>query len=127
MKEVHGTAKLTEGKYLTITTQAKRGKKMVPNVQTYLVEDVNPDPEVAYPAYSLTKGEFAAEDGQAVFVPSGDVWHVSVREWGAECDCPHRTFNPNAPVCKHAKAMQAVGFDGDTLGEVQGNVPELFG
>lgn len=104
---------------LTIKTKAKRGKKMVDNVQTYLVEDSRPDTRVADPAYSLTKGmliplsmeEAIATGGEThKWVASGDVWHVSVNEWGPECDCPHRTFNPDSPLCKHARAMKAVGL-----------------
>ena len=30
------------------------------------------------------------------------------------------------PVQNLISAMQATGFDGDTLGEVSGNIPELF-
>jgi hypothetical protein len=118
-KEVHGSARLSEdGKYLTITVQAKRGAKYIENKQVYLVEDVNPHPNVANPAYSLTKGTltktFEVDDaGHEVevteFVPTSEVWHVSVGPWGPDCDCPHRTFNPNSPICKHGKAMVAVG------------------
>lgn len=127
-REVHGSARLSPcGNYLTVTTMSKRGKKMVPNVVTYKIEDVRPDPRVADPAYSLTKGTMVGRDVPAVrcvegtnhaipfvdtiqeFIPSGEVWHVSVGQYGPACDCPHATYNPNSPLCKHAKAMIAVG------------------
>lgn len=117
--EIHGKARLIQGKYLVITTPRKRGEKYVDVTSTYLVEDVCPDPRCADPAFSLTKGELRIvpcfdENGQAVddkrFEPTGEIWHVHVDEWGPSCDCPWRTFNPNSPVCKHAKAMQALGL-----------------
>lgn len=122
--EIRGKARLSDdGRFLTITTMAKKGSKYVENVQTYLVTDVRPDPRVAYPAYALAKGKIVqakelpiTEDKYAYsdteeFVLTGEVWHVSVNpKWGLDCDCPHRTFHPNAPACKHAKAAQAVGL-----------------
>lgn len=100
VKEPHGVARLTHGgKLLVVTTQAKRGKKLVPNVVAYAVTDAKPDPSVAFPVYALTK-----EDGT--------VWHVSVNEWGASCDCPHATFRGgNSRVqCKHIAAAMATGL-----------------
>ena len=120
MNTVHGVARL-DGDRLTITTSAKRGKKMVPNVQTYLVENLCPDERVANPAWKLTKGVFvkAACDMSAAalesgadeeFKPSGEVWTVSVGEYGPECSCPHATFRTNGAQCKHIGSAIAVGL-----------------
>ena len=112
--EVHGKARLSPcGKYLTITTKRKRGKKVEDNVCTYFVQDVCPDHSIANPAYSLSKGDLVVgDDGTATFTfsPGGEVWHVSVGAFGAACDCPRATFNPNSPLCKHAKSAKAVGL-----------------
>lgn len=93
---VTGSARLSEdGKTLTITTQPKRRKK--PLVVTYTVERLDPDPEVANPAFRLLK-----EDGE--------FYDVHVDEWGPMCSCPHATFrgaNSKVP-CKHVLALQAV-------------------
>lgn len=105
----HGKARLENG-ILTITTQPKGKKK--PLVRVYKVEDVRPDPRVAYPAYSLTKGRMEAvpaEDGGYEFVPDGEVWHVSVDKYGPMCDCPHRTYE-KTHRCKHISACVAVGL-----------------
>lgn len=93
-----GTARYKDG-ILTITTNAKRGKRIVKLTVVYTVEDVRPDHRVASPAYSLTK-----EDGE--------VYHVAFNEWGPTCSCAHATFrgaNSQVP-CKHCLAMQAVGL-----------------
>ena len=89
-----GTANYKNG-VLTITTR-RHGK---PFVVAYAVEDVRPDPRVASPAFSLTK-----EDGE--------VYHVSVNEWGPACSCPDATFRGHSleVPCKHCLAMAAVGL-----------------
>lgn len=98
VKQTHGKARYKDGT-LTITMTAKRGEKTVENVVTYTVKDIRPDPQVADPAYTLTK-----EDGE-----SYDVWH---NEWGPCCSCPHATFRGSNTkiVCKHVAACQAVGL-----------------
>jgi hypothetical protein len=98
MKQTHGKARYKDG-VLTITTQAKRGKKTVENVVTYKVLDIRPDPAVASPAYSLTK-----EDGE--------VYHCGSNQWGGFCDCPHNQFRlTNSDVdCKHLAACRATGL-----------------
>jgi len=97
-KPATGSARYSDGK-LTITTQAKRGKKTVPNVVVYTVEDVRPDPRVAYPAYALKKDD-------------GEVYHVAVDKFGPTCSCPHATFRgqESRVPCKHVLAMIAVGL-----------------
>lgn len=138
MKEIHGTARISEDRrILTIITPAKRGKKIVENKQTYLVEDVRPDPRVCSPAFKLTKGNVftnaadmtpaGLESGaKEELIPSenGEVWHVQQNEYGVMCDCPHATFrgaNSREP-CKHTKAMIAVGFfPGERIHEVIGS------
>ncbi len=84
---------------LTITTLVKRGKKMVPLVVVYKVANLNPDPQVAYPAFRLTKAD-------------GEFYDVHVNEYGPACSCAHATFrgaNSKIP-CKHCLAMSAVGL-----------------
>ena len=98
--EPHGTARLEDGgKKLVITTMARRGKKFVPNVQTYTVEDVRPDPAVCSPAFSLTK-------------ETGEVYHIFSNEFGNGCDCPHYTFrgSNSKAGCKHVLAAVATGL-----------------
>lgn len=56
--EPHGRASL-KGDLLTITTQAKRGPKLVENRQYYRVVDLRPDKRVAHPAFALQKMELA--------------------------------------------------------------------
>ena len=111
-QEVHGKARLSPcGKYLTITTQRKRGKKVEDYVCTYFVQDCCPDHAVANPAYSLAKGELVVgEDGAATFTfsPGGEVWHVHVGAYGTDCSCPAKTFGQ--PACKHVRAAKAVGL-----------------
>lgn len=105
---VHGVARLSDdGQTLTITTKAKRtrkvkGQKVVDykdHVRTYTIQDTRPDPRVASPAFALTN-----EDG--------DVYHVSVNEFGPACDCPDGHFRRenDREKCKHVKALQAVGL-----------------
>lgn len=93
-----GTARLKDGK-LTITTQRKRGKGLVPLVVTYAVADSKPDPRVANPAFILTK-----ENGQA--------YHVSLSEFGVRCDCVDGEIRERrgTGLCKHAKALAACGL-----------------
>lgn len=98
--EPHGMARLEDGgKKLVITTMARRGKTFVPNVQTYVVEDCRPDPEVCSPAFSLTK-------------ETGEVYHCGANEFGVFCDCPQANYRgANSRVmCKHCAGMCAVGL-----------------
>lgn len=117
MSKPTGTARLTkEGDqtFLTITTDAKRGKKTVHVKQVYLVENLYPDERVANPAFALKKGSMvqAACDLSAAalecgakeeFVLSGDVWHICVDEYGPRCDCPFATYRKSGEGvrCKH--------------------------
>ena len=97
-KPVHGSARYLDG-VLTITTQAKRGKKMVPHVVNYTVADLRPDPRVADPALSLTKAD-------------GEVYHVAIETFGPTCSCACATFrgsNSKVP-CKHILACQVTGL-----------------
>lgn len=119
---IHGTVKLSkDGRILTITTQAKRGAKMVDNVQNYLVEDSFPDVRVASPAFKLTKvmivaraSDMSAEalesGASAEIKPTGDVYHVHFDEWGVHCDCAHAVYRGknSREVCKHCLAIQKV-------------------
>lgn len=119
---IHGTVKLSkDGKILTITTQAKRGTKMVDNVQNYLVEDSCPDVRVASPAFKLTKviivaraSDMSAEaldsGASAEIQLTGKVYHVGFNEWGPFCDCAHATFrgSNSMAVCKHCLAIKTV-------------------
>lgn len=71
-KPATGSVRLS-GNILTITTQAKRGKKMVPLMVQYLVANLDPHPQVAYPAFSLTKGTLVkAACDDAAFFPRFD-------------------------------------------------------
>jgi hypothetical protein len=93
----NGSARLKDN-ILTVTVQRKRGKKTVPLVVTYKVEDANPDPRCAYPVYSLTKD-------------NGEVYHASVDTWGVRCDCVDGELREKrgSGICKHAAALMAVG------------------
>lgn len=119
-KQATGVTSYKDG-ILKIVTQAKRGKKFVPHTTYYLVEDARPDPAVASPAYSLTKGELvtaaafmsaaALESGASEeFVRSKEVYHVSFSEWGWRCDCPHGTYRGanSEACCKHTLAVSKV-------------------
>ena len=108
-----GIARL-DGKRLTITTNAKRGKKIVKLTVTYLIRDVEPDQRVAFPAFSLQKGIFRDDppEGVPAFVPLGQEYHLGVNEWGPFCDCPHATYRGanSEVVCKHCAACIVVGL-----------------
>lgn len=96
----HGTARLTHGgRFLTVTTHRKRGKKSVPMTQTYVVEDARPDPRVASPVLTLTK-----EDGEQ--------YHLSVNEFGTRCDCFAGEIGKKRGTghCKHILAAMSVGL-----------------
>lgn len=89
-----GTAKLT----LTITTNAKRGKRTVKHTTVYTVRRVESDPRVAHPAWELKK------EG------STEVYHVAIEPYGPSCSCPAATFrgsNERIP-CKHISALLAI-------------------
>lgn len=98
MKTATGTVRYKDG-ILTIKTNAKRGKKIVPIVVNYTVTDLRPDPKVANPAYRLTKDD-------------GEFYDVHLDEWGPACSCPHATFRGanNRVPCKHCLAMMACGL-----------------
>jgi len=101
------TAKLSEdGKLLTITIDKKTWH--------YLVERLEPDPKVAFPAFSLrklllpkttTKGDGTPN---LDFIQSNEIRHVCVDEWGARCDCEDCVYRGHA--CKHILALRAVGL-----------------
>lgn len=110
MKEPTGKAHYDrETGILTITVDAKRGKRAVQLQTRYLVENLNPDPEVAFPAFSLTKGK-SCKTGE--WEPQGDVWHIAVETFGPTCSCPHATFRGanTQSVCKHVLGARAVGL-----------------
>ena len=99
MKPAHGTAKLSHGgKLLTVTVLRKRRKSLVPLTQTYVVEDSRPDQRVAFPVFALTK-----EDGE--------IYHVSVTNFGVRCDCRDGELREKrgGGFCKHISALQATG------------------
>ena len=109
---------------LKITTIVKRGKKEVEHTTLYRVHNINPDPRVAEPAFSLTKGEVKLTPGlfkeggempeTPIFTPSptAEVYHVAIEQFGPTCSCPHATFRGqnSSSVCKHVVAMRAVGL-----------------
>lgn len=102
---------------LVITMFRQKGDKIVEEVTMYNVQNLNPDPKVAFPAFSLTK-------------PNGDSWHISVNEHGPSCTCPHATYRgSNARVpCKHIAAARAVGLlPGEENGEEEDQVPDSDG
>lgn len=99
MNQVHGVANLKDG-ILTIKTPAKRGKKVVENVQVYTVSDADPDPKIAYPVIALTKAD-------------GTVYHAGYNEYGYFCDCGNgiirEKYGARTP-CKHCVSLIAVGL-----------------
>lgn len=98
--QIHGNARLEDdGKTLVIKTMAKRGAKLKLNEQRYEVSDAQPDPAVAFPVIALKKAD-------------GKVYHVSVTEWGAACDCVSGEIREkyNLGPCKHTLALIAVGL-----------------
>lgn len=106
-----------EGNILTVTTNAKRGKKIVKNETIYRLSDARPDARVAYPAVRMEKVELelagvVGEKDVFEFVPTGDVYHVHCDQWGVACDCPHATYRVRGSreLCKHAMALVAVGL-----------------
>lgn len=107
VEQAKGRASYKDG-ILTVTTLAKRGKKTVEVQRHYQVTNANPDRRVAHPAWTLTKG--LVKDG--VFTSLGEVWHVSVNEWGPACDCPDRLFRgeKSGVACKHILSLVAVGL-----------------
>lgn len=111
--EPHGKVSYRDG-ILTITTMAKRGNKMVPNVVKYAVlVEHGSDPRVAKPVYRLTK-----EDGT--------VYHVAVTEHGPACSCAHATFrgaNSKVP-CKHIASCVAMGWMNNTNEDADDNDQE---
>lgn len=95
-----GKASLSaDARTLTITTNARRGKKVVPHVVTYTVERLQPDIRVANPAVRLTK-----EDGE--------FYDVAVVGGYPSCTCPHATFRGgnSRVVCKHVLGCRAVNL-----------------
>lgn len=95
-----GTARLTHGgRFLTVTTMRKRGKKNVPLVVTYVVSNPGSDPAVAFPVLALTK-----EDGVT--------YHCAITEWGARCDCVDGEIREKrgSGRCKHIRSLVAVGL-----------------
>lgn len=90
-----GTARLT----LTITTQAKRGKRTVPHVVAYTVTLLDPDRRVAHPAIRLTKDD-------------GEFYDVAVVGGFPTCTCPHAVYRggDSRIPCKHYLALAAQGL-----------------
>ena len=100
MTPSHGSARYDpETGILTVTTMRKRGKRSVPLVVSYRVEDARPDPKVAFPVFSLTK-------------ESGEMYHVSQDQWGLHCDCRSGEIREKygSTNCKHAAACAACGL-----------------
>jgi SWIM zinc finger len=126
-KQATGTARYdaATGK-LTITTQAVRGKKTVPLVVVYQVEDLHPDTRVADPAYRLCKIVQCSECGNCGTTPDcvscafcngkggsvSESYDVHLGEHGPECSCPHAVYrgHDSRIPCKHVLALMAVGL-----------------
>jgi hypothetical protein len=107
VKPLTGTASFRDG-LLTITTHAKRGERTVKLMVFYAIKDLYPDRRVANPAYSLKKCNL--ENGY--LVKTELEYHVAVEKFGPTCSCAHSTFRGknSREVCKHVKAMRAVGL-----------------
>ncbi len=76
---VHGKAKLTrtdQADILSIETTTAKGKTLT---RQYIVERLDPDPEIGYPALHLIR----LKDG----TPDGVIYNLILRPHGAECDC----------------------------------------
>jgi hypothetical protein len=92
---------------LTVMANRKDG----PYTTIYMVKDeadTSSTPQV--PQFKLIKLDIAV-DGSAVSVKAaGDVYHIAVREFGAECSCAHAHFRTNGVYCKHLLSAKAVGL-----------------
>lgn len=101
------TARLSpDGTILTITMGTK--------LTHYLVEPIDSDKRVGSPAFKLTKGCLVKtkELGEAmeVFQSSGTIsYHVIVDSFGPNCDCGDAVYRGHG-MCKHSKALRAVGL-----------------
>ena len=89
---VKGEAKL----YMTVTVENAKGELVQ---RLYHLRFLQPHPEVANPAWRLTKTD-------------GEFYDVAMTETGPTCTCPDWNFcRQNTPkACKHCEALRAVAL-----------------
>jgi len=92
---------------LTITTEAKRGKKTVKKTVAYNVADVSSDLGVSFPVFLLTKTGEDLDGKVSMF--TGEAYTVSFDPaTGSHCSCQQYKFTFQ---CKHVLAIKAVGIN----------------